>query len=71
MEEDTHSITMFVKWGCIDLAFLFGVPLLRIPWLEWSETTSFMAYFAHAVINGMLMFRIPVSWIFGNDLATH
>ncbi|TVY80855.1 Nucleoporin [Lachnellula suecica] len=60
VEEDTHSITLFVKWGCIDLAFLFGVPLLRIPWLEWSETTSFSAYFVHAIINGMLMFRIPL-----------
>jgi len=61
VEEDTHSITLFVKWACIDLAFLFGVPLLRIPWLEWSETTSFSVYFVHAVINGMLMFRIPAS----------
>ncbi|TVY21954.1 Nucleoporin [Lachnellula arida] len=60
VEEDTHSITLFVKWGFIDLVFLFGVPLLRIPWLEWSETTSFSAYFVHAVINGMLMFRIPL-----------
>ena len=61
VEDDTHSITMFIKWSCIDLIFLFGVPLLRIPWLEWSETTSFATYFVHAAMNGMLMFRIPVS----------
>jgi nucleoporin POM152 len=35
--------------------------LLRIPWLEWSDTTSFIACFVHAIMNGMLMFRIPVS----------
>ena len=62
MEDDTHSITLFIKWSCIDLIFLFGVPLLRIPWMEWSETTSFTTYFIHAVMNGMLMFRIPVSF---------
>lgn len=60
VEEDAHSITLFLKWCFIDLAFLFGVPLLRIPWLEWSDTTSFSACFIHTVLNGMLMFRIPV-----------
>lgn len=60
VEEDTHSIALFVKWACIDLVFIFGVPLLRIPWLEWSDTTCLSAYFIHAFINGMLMFRIPV-----------
>jgi nucleoporin POM152 len=60
VEEDTSSIMFFLKWSFIDMAFLFGVPLLRIPWLEWSETTSFTACALHALMNGMLMFRIPV-----------
>jgi nucleoporin POM152 len=65
VEEDTTSIGLFLKWGLIDLMFLFGVPLLRIPWLEWSEATSLAACCVHAILNGMLMFRIPVSfsWI--------
>jgi nucleoporin POM152 len=61
VEEDTTSIGLFLKWGVIDLMFLFGVPLLRIPWLEWSETTSLAACCVHVVLDGMLMFRIPVS----------
>jgi nucleoporin POM152 len=62
VEEDTKSISYFFKWCMIDLAYMFGVPLLRIPWLEWSDTASFLATIAHAVINMMLMFRIPVSY---------
>jgi len=61
VEDDTHSISLFLKWCAIDMVFLFGVPLLRIPWLEWSDTTSFTACFVHTILNGMLMFRIPVS----------
>lgn len=61
VEEDTTSIGLFLKWAVIDLMFLFGVPLLRIPWLEWSETTSLVACCVHVVLDGMLMFRIPVS----------
>lgn len=62
VEEDTQSMGLFIKWTCIHAIFLYGVPQLRIPWLEWSETTSHFALFAHAAFNGMLMFRIPVSW---------
>jgi nucleoporin POM152 len=63
VEDDTHSMGLFLKWGFIDLVFLFGVPLLRIPWLEWSETTTASACLLHVIINGMLMFRIPVSLV--------
>ncbi|RKF53378.1 Nucleoporin POM152 [Golovinomyces cichoracearum] len=58
VEEDSTSITLFVKWCSIDLVFVFGVPLLRIPWLEWSDSTSILACLAHVLINGLLMFRI-------------
>lgn len=61
VEDDTTSLWLFLKWTCIHAAFLYGIPLLRIPWLEWSETTSHFALMAHAVLNGMLMFRVPVS----------
>ena len=61
MEEDTTSFGLFLKWTVIHAVFLYGVPQLRIPWLEWSETTSHFALLAHAGLNGLLMFRVPVS----------
>lgn len=60
VQEDTTSFGLFIKWLCIHAIFLYGVPQLRIPWLEWSETTSHFALLLHAIINGMAMFRIPV-----------
>lgn len=61
VEEDTTSFGLFLKWTVIHAVFLYGVPQLRIPWLEWSETTSHFALLAHAGLNGLLMFRVPVS----------
>ncbi|KAE8449930.1 hypothetical protein EG329_007069 [Mollisiaceae sp. DMI_Dod_QoI] len=60
VEDDTSSFSLFLKWSFIDLLFMFGVPLLRIPWLEWSETTSLVSCSLHTIVNGMLMFRIPI-----------
>lgn len=60
IEAETSSLLLFAKWVLIDLAFLFGVPLLRIPWLEWSESTSTSIFLVHALLNGLLMFRVPV-----------
>jgi nucleoporin POM152 len=62
VEDDTNSFGLFLKWTFIDIMFMFGVPLLRIPWLEWSETTSLLVASGHAIANGMLMFRVPVSF---------
>jgi nucleoporin POM152 len=62
VEDGTTSIGLFLKWSTLDSIFLFGVPYLRIPWLEWSETTSVVAGCLHAALNIMLMFRIPVSF---------
>ena len=59
-EEDTESLWMFMKWVAIDGVFLFGLPELRIPWLEWSSTTMTVLFLAHALFDGVLMFRIPI-----------
>jgi nucleoporin POM152 len=64
VEDDSHSIGLFVKWTCIHSIFIYGIPQLRIPWLEWSEWTSHFALLIHAIINGILMFRIPVRRLF-------
>ncbi|CAG8972902.1 hypothetical protein HYALB_00001322 [Hymenoscyphus albidus] len=60
VEEDTHSWLLFMKWVLIDFGFIYGIPMLKIPWLEWSDSTKFMACLVHACIDGMLMFRIPL-----------
>lgn len=62
VEEDTSSLWLFIKWGIIDFGFIYGIPMLRIPWLEWSDSTKFMASLVHIGIDAMLMFRIPVSF---------
>lgn len=69
VQEDTTSFGLFLKWLCIHAIFLYGVPQLRIPWLEWSETTSHFALLLHAILNGMAMFRIPVSLLFYGSLS--
>jgi nucleoporin POM152 len=60
VEAETTSLPLFGKWFLIDCAFLYGVPMLRIPWLEWSDSTAAVACLVHQVLNWMLMFRIPV-----------
>ncbi|GAM83184.1 hypothetical protein ANO11243_011700 [Dothideomycetidae sp. 11243] len=60
IEEDAESLWMFMKWVAIDGVFLFGLPELRIPWLEWSSNTMALVFLAHALVDGILMFRIPI-----------
>jgi nucleoporin POM152 len=50
------------------MLFMFGVPLLEIPWLEWSNGAAFLLFVAHAAIDVMLMFKIGVpvqTWFIG------
>jgi nucleoporin POM152 len=68
VEEDTHSFGLFLKWTCIYAIFSYGVPQLRIPWLEWSTPTSNLTFIAHAAITFMLMFRIPVRWDVSSEM---
>jgi nucleoporin POM152 len=58
--EETESLWMFMKWMFIDATFLYGVPELRIPWLQWSTSWIMVAYLVHAALDAVLMFRIPV-----------
>lgn len=59
-EEETESLWLFMKWVAFDGVFLFGLPELRIPWLEWSSGTMTILFLAHSILDGILMFRIPV-----------
>ncbi|PQE32474.1 hypothetical protein CJF32_00001231 [Rutstroemia sp. NJR-2017a WRK4] len=58
VEDESESFSLFLKWAVIDALFIYWVPKLRIPWLEWSQQTSHTAFVLHAVFDGMLMFRI-------------
>ncbi|CAK1359594.1 Nucleoporin [Cercospora beticola] len=60
VDAEEQSLWLFMKWVAIDGVFLFGLPGLRIPWLEWSSATMTLIFLAHAVADGMLMFRIPI-----------
>ncbi|KAJ9647106.1 hypothetical protein H2199_002092 [Coniosporium tulheliwenetii] len=57
-QEDTESLWLFMKWILIDGVFLFGLPSLRIPWLEWSSFVIITLFLVHAIVDGMLMFRL-------------
>ncbi|KAJ3484901.1 hypothetical protein NLG97_g6940 [Lecanicillium saksenae] len=62
VEEGDSSWWLFLKWIFIDFAFLFGLPELRIPWLELSQLLVTSVFTSHLVINYMLMFNIPLPW---------
>lgn len=62
-EEETESLWLFMKWVMFDGIFLFGLPELRIPWLEFSSATTTIFFLAHALLDGVLMFRIPVFFL--------
>ncbi|KAI9662591.1 MAG: hypothetical protein M1821_008758 [Bathelium mastoideum] len=58
--DETESFWLFLKWIAIDGVFLFALPGLRIPWLEWSTGTMSSIFLAHAILDGMLMFRVGI-----------
>jgi nucleoporin POM152 len=59
-DSEEQSLWLFLKWALIDGIFLFGLPGLQIPWLEWSPATMSLIFVAHAFVDGMLMFRVPI-----------
>jgi nucleoporin POM152 len=60
VEDNDVSLFLFLKWIFIDFAFIFGLPELRIPWLELSSPTVSVIFGFHALMNYMLMFSVPV-----------
>ncbi|KAH7154863.1 hypothetical protein B0J13DRAFT_544211 [Dactylonectria estremocensis] len=62
IEDGETSWWLFLKWIFIDFAFLFGIPELRIPWLELSQPVVTTFFSLHLIINYMLMFNIPLPW---------
>lgn len=60
VSEEAESLWMFMKWLAIDSVFLYGLPELQIPWLQWSSSTTAVLVILHTMLNAFLMFRIPV-----------
>ncbi|KAI9822860.1 MAG: hypothetical protein M1826_000353 [Phylliscum demangeonii] len=66
--DDADSLFYFMKWATIDGLFMYGLPVMRIPWLEWSGTTSLLLFVVHAIMDWLLMFRVPIpleAWLIG------
>jgi nucleoporin POM152 len=66
--EEDQSLWLCLKWCFFDMLFMFGVPLLEIPWLEWSNSAAFFLFVGHAAIDVMLMFKIGIpvqAWFMG------
>ena len=71
--EEDQSLVSCLKWCFLDMVFIFGVPLLEIPWLEWSNGAAFILFVLHAGLDVMLMFRIGVSmlvWLWKTQCLT-
>lgn len=65
---DTLDATwLFMKFVLLDGVFLFGLPAMRIPWLEWAFPTTLAVFLLHAVMDAFLMFKIPV----GSNPSAH
>lgn len=62
VSEETDSLWLFMKWVAIDSMLLYGLPGLRIPWLQWSSSTTTLLFIVHALLNAILMFRITVCY---------
>ena len=62
VSDETDSLWLFMKWVAMDSIFLYGLPGMRVPWLQWSSSTMTLLFILHAIMNAFLMFRIPVSF---------
>ncbi|KAL9595444.1 MAG: hypothetical protein Q9219_006435 [cf. Caloplaca sp. 3 TL-2023] len=60
VSDETDSFQLFMKWVVIDGIVLYGLPGLRIPWLQWSSTTISVLFAVHAILDYVLMFRVPI-----------
>ena len=60
VSDEAESLWMFMKWLAIDSVFLYGLPEFQIPWLQWSSSMTAILVILHAMLNALLMFRVPV-----------
>lgn len=60
VEDGAESFWLGLKWAFIDVVFIFGLPELRIPWLEPSWSVTLFASISHVVFDFILMLNIGV-----------
>ena len=58
--EDDESLWLCLKWCFFDMLFMFGVPLLEIPWLEWSNGAAFLLFVVLDLLPDTPRFLRPV-----------
>jgi nucleoporin POM152 len=66
--DDTESLWLFMKWVAIDGVFIFGLPAMRIPWLEWSSFAMTALFLVHATLDAMMMFQIGIPILYWMEL---
>lgn len=69
---DGESLWLFFKWLVIDSIFLFTLPALRIPWMDWPPFVTFGLFLLHAALNAMFMFQTGLpfaSWFIAASKA--
>ncbi|OQO12488.1 hypothetical protein B0A48_03130 [Cryoendolithus antarcticus] len=59
-DSEEQSLWLFMKWVFIDGTFLFGLPAMRIPWLEWDSVVMLLLFLAHSVLDAVMMFQLPI-----------
>lgn len=59
--DDLDSTWKFLKWVAIDGLLFVCLPGFKIPWLEWSFSTTLSAILLHVILDAFLMFQIPAS----------
>lgn len=60
VEDGAESFWLGLKWAFIDVVYIFGLPELRIPWLEVSPAVSLFLSVAHVIFDFVLMLNIGV-----------
>lgn len=56
--ERFDSLWLFMKWVAIDGIFLYAIPAMCIPWLEWTSWFTTLLFILHAALDLMMMFQI-------------
>ena len=60
ISDQSDSLWLWMKWASIDGVSMYGIQGLKIPWLQWSATTVAGFFLMHAILNAVVLFRIPV-----------
>lgn len=59
---DSISELMFcIKWMAIDGLFFYFLPFMRIPWLTFSPSTTFLQIVVFCIVNVTVCFKYSVS----------